>query len=72
VRHYGFLGAHAPLSIEAVRWLFTLSNGEQFRLLAKTAADTPAPPARRCGECGGQLRVIAIYPRRSSAIHDTS
>jgi hypothetical protein len=72
VRHYGFLGAHAPLSIEAVRWLVTLSNGEQFRLLAKTAADTPAPPARRCGECGGQLRVIAIFPLRSSAIHDTS
>ena len=72
VRHYGFLGAHAPLSIEAVRWLVTLTNGEQFRLLARTAADTPRLPARRCGECGGQLRVIAVFPRRSSAIHDTS
>jgi len=72
VRHHGFLGAHAPLSIEAVRWLVTLKNGEQFRLLVKTAADTPVLPARRCGKCGGQLRVIAIFPRRASAINDTS
>ena len=72
VRHFGFLGAHAPLSIEAVRWLVTLHNGEQFVLLAATPADAPLRPARRCGECGGQLRVIAIFPRRASAIHDTS
>jgi len=72
VRHYGFLGPQSPLAIEAVRWLVTLHNGEQFELLAKTVADTPVLPARRCGECGGQLRVIAIFPRRASAIHDTS
>lgn len=45
--------------------------GEQFLPLAKTATDTPVLPARRCGECSGQLRVVAIFPRRSSAIHDT-
>lgn len=72
VRHYGFLGAHAPLSIEAVRWLVTLNNGAQFVLLAATPADPPVRPSRRCAECGGQLRVVAIFPRRSSAIHDTS
>jgi hypothetical protein len=72
VRHYGFLGPQSPLSIEAVRWLVTLHNGEQFELLAKTVADTPVLPARRCEDCGGQLRVIAIFPRRASAIHDTS
>jgi len=72
VRHYGFLGPQSPLSIEAVRWLVTLHNGEQFELLAKTIADTPVLPARRCEDCGGQLRVIAIFPRRASAIHDTS
>lgn len=72
VRHYGFLGAHAPLSIEAVRWLVTLHNGAQFVLLAATPADAPLRPARRCAECGGQLRVVAIIPKRASAIHDTS
>ena len=72
VRHYGFLGQQSLLSIEAVRWLVTLHNGEQFELLAKTVADTPVLPARRCEDCGGQLRVIAIFPRRASAIHDTS
>lgn len=72
VRHYGFLGAHAPLSIEAVRWLVTLHNGAQFVLLAATPADSPLRPPRRCAECGGQLRVVAIFPKRASAIHDTS
>ena len=72
VRHYGFLGAHAPLSIEAVRWLVTLHNGAQFILLAATPADAPLRPPRRCAECGGQLRVVAIFPKRASAIHDTS
>ena len=72
VRHYGFLGAHAPLSIEAVRWLVTLKNGAQYVLLAATQADAPVRPPRRCAECGGQLRVVAISPTRASAIHDTS
>jgi len=72
VRHYGFLGARAPLPIEAVRWLVTLHNGAQFVLLAATPADPPLRPPRRCAECGGQLRVVAIFPKRSSAIHDTS
>lgn len=47
VRHYGFLGAHAPLSIEAVRSLVMLKNGEQFLLRAATPADAPLRPARR-------------------------
>ena len=72
VRHYVFLGARAPLPIEAVRWLVTLHNGAQFVLLAATPADPPLRPPRRCAECGGQLRVVAIFPKRSSAIHDTS
>jgi len=72
VRHYGFLGAHAPISIEAVRWLVTLNNGAQFVLFAATPADSPVRPPRRCAECGGQLRVVAIFPKRASAIHDTS
>jgi hypothetical protein len=72
VRHYGFLGAHAPLSIEAVRWLVTLKNGAQYVLLAATQADAPVRPPRRCAECGWQLRVVAIFPTRASAIHDTS
>lgn len=72
VRHYGFRGPLSPLSIEAVRWLVTLHNGEQFVLLAEAATDTPILPARRCGECGGQLRVVAISPTRATAIHDTS
>ena len=72
VRHYGFLGPQSTLSIEALRWLVTLHNGEQFVLLAATPADTPQRPPLRCAECGGQLRVIAIFLRRASAIHDTS
>jgi hypothetical protein len=72
VRHYGFLGPQSKLSIEAVRWLVTLRNGEEFDLLAKTHDDIPIRPARRCEECGGAVRVIAMFPRRASAIHDTS
>jgi hypothetical protein len=68
----GSWGAHAPLSIEAVRWLVTLQNSAQFVLLAATPADVPLRPARRCAECSGQLRVVAIIPKRASAIHDTS
>ncbi len=72
VRHSGFLGPQSKLSIEAIRWLVTIHNGEQFLLLAKTTADIPILPTRRCEECGGSLRVVAFFPRRSSAIHDTS
>lgn len=72
VRHYGLLGSQRAISIEAIQWLVTLHNGEQYLLLAKAPATTPILPARRCEECGGPLRVIAFFPRRSSAIHDTS
>jgi hypothetical protein len=72
VRHYGFLGPQSKRSIEAVRWLVTLHNGDPFVLVSKPVADTPLRPTRRCDDCGGLLRVIAKFPRRSSAIHDTS
>ncbi len=69
VRHYGFLGANSPLSVEAVRWLVTVHNGEMFSLLA---AVTSAPPKPRCAACGGPLRVVVLLPPLTPAVYDTS
>jgi hypothetical protein len=72
VRHYGFLGPHSPLSVEAVRWLITRHNGQQFLLLPQSPTPTPVVRGPRCAECGGPLRVIAIVLRRLPTIHDSS
>jgi hypothetical protein len=72
VRHYGFLGPQSRISVEAIRWLITLRNGQQFLLLAQSPAPTTVARGPRCAECGGPLRVIVQIPQRSPAIHDSS
>ncbi len=72
VRSYGFLSANGRLSVEAVRWLVTLHNGEAFTLLAN-AVRVPMPkPMPRCDECGGPMRIVAYVPRRAPLAFDTS
>jgi hypothetical protein len=72
VRHYGFLSPNGPLSLEAVRWLVTLHNGEIFTLLAAVAPTKAPTPTPRCAECGGPLRVVAFISRRAPQPFDTS
>jgi len=70
VRHYGFLSPNSPISLEAVRWLVTLHNGQIFTLLATAPlANTPLP---RCPACGGPLRFITFVPYREPAVFDSS
>jgi hypothetical protein len=72
VRHYGFLAANSKLSVEAARWLVTLYNGGLFALLALQAL-TPTPrPVPRCAECGGPLRIVAVVPRATPQVFDSS
>ena len=72
VRHYGFLGPQSTIQPEAVRWLVTLHNGQQFQLLAQSSAPPPVLKGPRCAECGGPLRVIVQMPPLSPTIHDSS
>jgi hypothetical protein len=72
VRHYGFQSAGSKLSIEAVRWLVTLHNGEQFVLLPTPVAPALPRPRIRCAECGAALRVTSFLPAREPAYCDTS
>jgi hypothetical protein len=72
VRHFGFLGPNSTLSVETVRWLVTLHNGNVFSLLAHV---DPVPPTRlvpRCAACGGPLTVVGVTPGLAPPIFDTS
>jgi hypothetical protein len=62
VRHYGFLSANSRPSIEAVRWLITLHNGQLFLLLGQPILVMPAPPRLCCPDCGGLLCLMGILP----------
>ena len=65
VRHYGFLSPHARPSIQAVRWLVTLHNGEVYLLACRQdppADSSSARPRVVCAECGGPMVVVAYLP----------
>jgi hypothetical protein len=73
VRHYGFLSPRSRSRFEAVRWLATQHAGEPFVLRALTSATpTPRPIRPHCGDCGGELHVLAVLRRRGRAVFDTS
>jgi hypothetical protein len=72
VRHYGFLSSASRLSVEAVRWLVALHNGERFSLLPKPVAPALPHPRIRCAECGGAMRVMLFLPTHGPAYCDTS
>lgn len=60
VRHYGFLSPNTRLSIEAVRWLVSLTYGLVFMLMSRPLIATIIPPKVRCAECGGPMHVVAF------------
>jgi hypothetical protein len=60
VRHYGFLSPNSGTSLEAVRWLVTVSKGSRFALEAKRAEGPTTPPAPRCPACGGPMSVLGF------------
>jgi hypothetical protein len=72
VRHYGFLSPHSKLSVEAVRWLVTLANGQLFVLLSQSLLVMPAPPRLRCAECGGMLCLVGLILPGDVVWFDTS
>lgn len=72
VRHYGFLSSHSSPSVETVRWLVALHNGEIFALLAHSAKATPPQRVPRCPACGGPLRLLAVIPHPVPPGFDTS
>jgi hypothetical protein len=72
VRHYGFLSPNSRVSIEAVRWLVTLANGQLFVLLSQPQQTPICVPSIRCSQCHGLLRLIGVTLRRPICVFDTS
>ncbi len=72
VRHYGFLSAGSKMSVEAVRWLIALHNGQQFALWANRPKQPSPRPRIRCAECGGAMRVTTFVSPPKPADCDTS
>jgi hypothetical protein len=72
VRHYGFLSPNSRPSIEAVRWLVTLANGQLFVLLSQSQQTPICVPRMRCPECGGLMRLIDVALPGTSCFFDTS
>lgn len=72
VRHYGFLSPNAGLSIEALRWLITLHNGQLFLLLAQPQQTPIWTPRLRCTACGGPLALIGLTLPADRSYFDTS
>jgi hypothetical protein len=60
VRHYGFLSPRSSLSVEAIRWLLTLHNGQLFVLLAQPQQTPLCIPQMCCPECGGLMQLIDV------------
>lgn len=60
VRHYGFLSPKSRPTIEAVRWLIRLANGQLFVLLSQPQQTPACVPRLRCAHCGGLLRLIDV------------
>jgi len=72
VRHYGFLSANSRLSIEAVRRLVTLANGQLLVLLSQPQQTPICLPRVRCSRCGGLLRLSSVALPHRPCRFDTS
>ena len=72
VRHYGFLSSQSRLSLEAVRWLITLHNGQLLLLLAQPQQTPIWVPRLRCAACGGPLALIGLALPGDRCCFDTS
>jgi hypothetical protein len=61
VRYYGFMSPNNKLQLKDVRWLVWLWLGWTYWL--GSAMFQPEPPKSKppkCGDCGGQLELIAM------------
>jgi hypothetical protein len=72
VRHYGFLSPNSSLSVEAIRWLITLHNGQLFLLLSQPQQTPLWRPRLRCAECGGLLCLVGLVLPGDQSYLDTS
>jgi len=72
VRHFGFLSPNGRESIEAVRWLVTLSYGLLYLLRGALPAATAASSPLRCPACGGPMHLIGFLPPGHAVAFDTS
>jgi hypothetical protein len=72
VRHYGFLSPNSHQSLEEVRWLVTLAQGQLFVLLCQPQQTPLCVPSLRCSRCGGLLQLIDIVLPATNCFFDTS
>ena len=74
VRHYGFLGPVAGVSLEAVRWLIAIWAGLTYAALRASREESPRAPAEgpRCPACGGRLVCLGAMPATGPPAFDTS
>lgn len=72
VRYYGFLSSNSGTTIEAVRWLVTIHNGDTFTLIAKRPEESATQPTPRCPTCGGLMSVLAFERAPVPPLFDTS
>jgi Putative transposase/Transposase zinc-binding domain len=72
IRHYGFLSPNSRSSVEAVRWLVRLANGQLFVLLSQPQQTPICVPRLCCAHCGGLLRLIDVALPATVCFFDTS
>jgi hypothetical protein len=60
LRYYGFASPNSKLSFDWVRMLVWFHLGWCYLLAQRPAAEPPAKPPVRCGECGGRMQLVAI------------
>jgi hypothetical protein len=73
VRHYGFLGPAAGVSLERVRWLIAAWAG-LMDVLRPAPEGSPRASAEgpRCPACGGRLVWLGLAPAACPSAFDTS
>jgi len=60
IRYYGFLAQNHKLSLDWVRMLVWFYLGWCYQLAHQPQAEPPLKPPLRCGDCGGDLLLVAI------------
>ena len=61
IRHYGWMSSGSKVKLEEVKWLVWLFLGWVFWLGSGYAPqEKPLTATLRCGECGGEMKVVAV------------
>lgn len=69
IRYYGFMSPNNKLQLADVRWLVWLWLGWTYWLgSAYFQADAVSKPQPKCGDCGGELELLAITNEQGRVI----